>query len=148
MGFLSKLFTGGGAEIVNGVSGLIGKFKLDPTEKAKLKLELARLVDARDARNSQEILAETTAKASIMIAELKQDDKYTKRLRPTIGYSGLALVLVQIAAQLAGKEITIPMEFWVSWGGLLSVYSIGRSAEKRGNGNKATALITGSKLLD
>lgn len=148
MSFLSKLFSGGTGELVEGITGLVGKFKADPEKKMEFKLELQKLIAARDAQLSQEILAETRAKAQVMTAELRQGDTYTKRLRPTIGYSGLALVVLVVVAQMFGKQVTVPMEFWVAWGGLVGVYSIGRTAEKRGAAGKVVSAITGSKLLD
>ena len=148
MSFLTKLFAGGGGQLVEGITGLVDKFKASPDDKMAFKLELEKLVAARDAQLSQEIMAETRAKAQVMTAELRQGDTYTKRLRPTIGYSGLVLILLVVVAQFWGKTIVIPMEFTVAWGGLVGVYSIGRTAEKRGAATRATSMITGSDLLD
>jgi len=49
---------------------------------------------------------------------------------------------------LIGKEmiqIDMPAEFWMAWSGVVSIWSIGRSAERRGAQNKAINVITGGK---
>jgi len=148
MGFLKNLLAGSGGELVEGITGLVSKFRASPEEKMAFDLELKKLLAARDTLLTQEIMAETSAKASIMVAELKQDDLYTKRLRPTLGYSGMVAAGLQGISTAIGYPIVFPLEFWIAWGGLVGVYSIGRTAEKRGAASKVTSMITGNSLLD
>ena len=42
-------------------------------------------------------------------------------------------------------QIDMPAEFWMAWSGVVSIWSIGRSAERRGAQNKAINVITGGK---
>lgn len=108
-------------------------------DKIKAQVELERMTADRDNTVVQ-------AKAAVMTAELNQDDNYTKRGRPSIIYAGLIFiflvhVLFPITAwtilALKGSEIempdiSLPAEFWVAWGGAVSIYIIGRSKEKAG----------------
>jgi hypothetical protein len=148
MGFMKNLLTGSGGDLINGITGLVGQFRASPEEKLTFDLELKKLVAARDSLLTQEIMAETQAKARVMTAELRQGDTYTKRLRPTLGYLGIVAAFVQGASASSGYPVVFPLEFWVAWGGMMTVYSIGRTAEKRGAASKAVAAITGSRFLD
>lgn len=120
-------------------------------------MELLKEKEQRQAELDQK-------KIDFMMAEAKQEDPYTKRLRPTVGYVGLAAiiwnhVLVPTAAMIiqAAKvqaasaievtkfSIDLPSEFWWAWGGVMSIYVVGRSAEKRGYSNRLISFITGSQ---
>ncbi|MCG2750382.1 MAG: holin family protein [Desulfobacteraceae bacterium] len=104
------------------------------------------------------------AKASIMTAEMNQEDKYTKRGRPTIIYAGLSFIglvhvvfpiLAWVALTFKGgpvalPSITLPDEFWMAWGGAVSIYILGRSSEKVGGEvgglmGKMYGMISGTK---
>jgi hypothetical protein len=108
------------------------------------------------------------AQKSIIVAEMSQGDSYTKRARPTVVYAGLAFMfLVHVLlpfilkiivvftigkltadqiTQLKGlMDITLPGEFWMAWGSVVSIWSLGRSAERRGMSNKLITMITGGK---
>jgi hypothetical protein len=82
----------------------------NPEDKLKASIELEKMLNDRE-----NILVQ--AKASIMTAEMNQEDKYTKRGRPTIIYAGLAFIgLVHVvfpiiawaALMLKGGPITLP----------------------------------------
>lgn len=119
-------------------------------EKLAAQTELERMVSTRE-----NTLVE--AKTAVMVAEMQQNDKYTKRVRPTILYVGLAsivmlhVVLPCIAwlAVLLGTQlpempqITLPNQFWGVWGGCAAIYIVGRSAEKRGVQNDTLGRIVG-----
>jgi hypothetical protein len=86
------------------------------------------------------------AKAQVMVAEMNQDDKYTKRGRPTILYGGLPIIflnhvlfpaaawLIEVFAAKAAAlpNLQLPDQFWWAWGGVCSIYVLDRSAEKMG----------------
>ena len=108
------------------------------------------------------IASRDQAKKDIIVAELNQEDVFTKRARPMIIYIGLGCIVAnyvvfpQIAffsSLLASKAIEIPLivmpdEFWMAWGGVCSLYVLGRSAEKGSAGGvvgKIAGLITGKK---
>lgn len=129
--------------------GIINKFvpdKIGDAEKAKLQIQLQEVLQRREN-------AVIEAKKGVLIAELQQSDNYTKRARPSVVYGGLLFILLvhvifPIAAFFTGSkmpEISLPSEFWLTWGGVCSVWSIGRTMEKGGAKNKAIELITGKK---
>ena len=131
--------------------------KMSDGDKAAATLQLQELLQKRED-------AVIEAKRSIIVAEMNQGDNFTKRARPMIVYAGLAFiglvhVIFPIAAWMAllltGKplanmpELVLPTSFWTAWGGVTSIWVIGRSAEKKGvndaNLEKVVRLITGSK---
>jgi hypothetical protein len=104
---------------------------------------------------------ELDAKKNIMMAELNQDDRYTKRARPTVVYVGLVFILLEllglrhiimhymdIAPRLIENSDQVFKMFLGVWGSVLGVYSIGRSVEKRGTRNSWTSIATGTKVQD
>jgi len=152
MSWLTKFFSGGVSEIVNGADKLVGRFIASPEEKQKFKLELEQMLLKRDAEIEQAIQAELGAKERILVAELRQDDNYTKRARPTVIYAGLGFIflnycVVPIVRSFTATDVqpfALPAEFWMAWGGIVSTWVVGRSAEKRGVRNRAVKTITGS----
>jgi hypothetical protein len=68
-------------------------------------------------------------------------------------YAGLAALflnhmILPWTATFAGIEvptIDLPGEFWAAWGGICSLWVLGRSAEKYGTKNRMTQLLTGTK---
>lgn len=126
-------------------------FGKKPTPEESMKFE--RMVNDRDAARDE-------SKKEVMVAELNQGDLYTKRARPTVVYFGLLVILVNhvlnpwtayfismFMADAPGlPNIQLPGEFWIAWGGICSVWCIGRSAEKikaSGTLGKIANLITG-----
>jgi hypothetical protein len=135
--------------------------KLDETERSAAVLELQKMIEARD---------DTLIKAQrdIIVAELEQGDKFTKRARPMIVYVGLGsvvfnYVLVPFVNRIAEwialakgasldafgglSPLDLPADFWYVWGGVCAVYAVGRTAEKRGVRNQIVGWITGNKNL-
>jgi len=79
------------------------------------------------------------AKKEVMVAELKQDDKYTKRARPTVVYAGLSFIFLQFVLPYVNYFLslelpapTVPGEFWLAWGGAVGVYAFSRSKYEKG----------------
>ena len=151
MGLLDRLFGGKDGGIVGGVGKIIDNLHTSAEEKAAAKLELQRLLLEEQAQADKVLRAELDAQREITVAELRQDDTYTKRARPTIVYVGLAVLVVNYlvapwVARLWGTElppIELPAAYWAAWGGITGVYAIGRTAEKRGAANRLTRAITG-----
>jgi hypothetical protein len=147
--WVSKILSGGFADladqIMKRVPGLQGP------EKREFELALEQVLQQRESELETTIRAELKAKETILIAELGQDDRYTKRARPTVVYAGLLYVLLIIIfhyiGEINGRVYTppqLPTEFWWAWGGICTTWVIGRTAEKRGTRNKWTAAITGN----
>lgn len=123
------------------------------TEKLGATVQIQQMLEARES-------AMLDAQKAIISAEMNQADNYTKRARPTIVYFGLVAiglvhvvlpVLAWLALSLTGSPLTnmptisLPTEFWATWGGVCGVWILGRSAEKSGVANKVVGMITGSK---
>ena len=139
--------------VANLAETLVNKFlpdKMSDADKAQVQVQVQNLLQKRD----DNLLA---AQRDIIVAEMSQGDNFTKRARPAIVYCGLAAigivhvffpVIAWICLTLKGSTISLPSialpgEFWAAWGGVCSIWVIGRSAEKRGAANKITEMITG-----
>lgn len=173
---ISEFFSGSGSNIVDSLTDAVDTFVTTKEEKEKLKQELLRiqeenmqnqrnflvrmeeLTQQREKEVEETIRMELDAKKNILMAELNQDDRYTKRARPTVVYVGLIFILLEllglrhiimhylnINADIIANSDQIFKMFLGVWGSVLGVYSIGRSVEKRGTRNSWTSLITGSK---
>ncbi|MBT9167543.1 MAG: hypothetical protein DDT19_00881 [Syntrophomonadaceae bacterium] len=144
------------SNVLKPVFDIIDKAVTDKDLAQKLKHEIT-------LANYAEATAEMQAKRDIIVAELEQADTFTKRARPSVIYVGLGAIVFNycfipffkfvtgIIAQLGGSTIAItpepfdlPSEFWWAWGGVLSVYVIGRSTEKV-KGTWWSKLITGGQ---
>lgn len=148
MNWLKKIFSGGADKII----GSVKDFAVAHTGKKELALELEKLVNDQFLAMEQSVQTELQAKERIIVAEMNQGDNYTRRARPTVVYFGLAAIafdqLVRYIAHFTDNPIPLtmlPTEFWAAWGGVVSVWVLGRSAEKRGVTGAITAAITGSK---
>ncbi|MCF8304453.1 MAG: holin family protein [Bacteroidales bacterium] len=121
-------------------------------------LDMEKLTQEREAEIEETIRAELNAKKEVLLAELEQGDNYTKRARPTVVYVGLIFILLEVLGvrHIILHELDIPAHviensdaifkmFLGVWGGILGIYSIGRSAEKRGTRKSWTSSITGNK---
>ena len=151
MSFLGKVFSAAGGGLVKTVGGLVDDLHLSGEEKQDFKLKFETLLQQRDSAIEQTIRAELNAKMQVVRAELLQGDTYTKRARPTVIYFGLLVIffnycLVPLVQTFMGTELqpfALPTEFWFAWGGIVSTYAIGRSAEKRGARGRVVTAVTG-----
>ena len=152
MSFISEALSGGAEGVMNGVKNLISEFHISPDEKNKFQMAMETLLQKRDSEVERTLRKELDAKSQLIMAELKQDDNYTKRARPTVIYFGLFAIfwnymLVPTVQSMKGIDITpfsLPAEFWTVWGGICGAYVLGRSYEKGGLANRATQALTGS----
>ncbi|MBF0398573.1 MAG: holin family protein [Desulfobacterales bacterium] len=135
------------ADLAKTIINKVSPNKMSAEEKAKVEFELQGLLQKHEA----ELLE---AQKEIMVAELQQQDDYTRRARPTIVYAGILFiflvnVLFPIVSFLIKDKLpvlTLPEEFWWSWTSCCSVWFLGRSAEKLGNTGNVISTITGSKM--
>lgn len=152
MSWLTNLVGGGAKGLIDGIAGAADRFITTGDEKNAFKLEMQKLVTARMSEIEETARSELQARENIMVSEMKQGDNYTKRARPTIVYTGLGAIVfnycvVPLLQTVMGKTIdpfSLPTEFWMAWGGVVGIYAIGRSAEKRGSQNPVVQAITGS----
>lgn len=173
---IGQFLSGSGANLISTISESVDTFITTKEEKEKLKQELLKiqneqeqlyrgflvqmeqLTQEREKEIEQTIRKELEVKQNILLAELNQDDKYTKRARPTVVYLGLVFILLELLglrhiilfkigvdSSMVENSDQIFKMFLGVWGSVLGVYSIGRSVEKRGTRNAWTSLITGKK---
>lgn len=149
--FLGQIFGGSLGSVVSEIGNTVKKFVTTDGDRMKMQTEIEVILQKRDSEIEATIRTELNAKSRIIEAELNQSDKYTKRARPTVVYFGLVVILfnycvvpsVQTLSGLLVESFALPTEFWVAWGGIVSTWVIGRSAEKRGTRNKVTSFISG-----
>jgi len=155
MSWLGDIFAGSAKGLIGSVGAIVDDLNLSGEEKQQFKLQMEALVQKRDSEIEQTTRIELQAKERVLVAELQQGDKFTKRARPMVVYAGLVFiginyVVVPIVGLLNGvpvDPIELPTEFWAGWSGIVATWSIGRSFEKRGTQNRVTSAITGSLLL-
>ncbi len=146
---IAKVLGGTAGEMIDKIASAADRFITTDAERAQYRLDAERLLQARDSEIEQTLRAELGAQERILVAELQQDDTFTKRARPAVVYVGLGVIVFNycLAPTLAWAvgavppTFNLPDEFWYAWGGILGLYNIGRSFEKR---EKRTA-ATGTK---
>ena len=169
MSWLGDLFGSTTGGLVESIGRVAREFITTDKDRQRFQLAVEALLQQRDSEIEQTLRAELAAKERMLVAELQQDDNYTKRARPTVVYAGLGFIFINyvlipglslIISAWQGTTVQIqpladlPQEFWLAWGGICSTWVIGRSFEKRGAGNRYTRAITGtrsaptSRLLD
>jgi hypothetical protein len=153
MSWLTDIFSGTVGGVIKEIGGIVDNFHLSGEEKQKLKIQMQQLIQQRESEIENTIRAELGAKERVLVAELQQGDNFTKRARPSVVYAGLIFIFINYVVvpaiqSISGAEVTsfqLPIEFWTAWGGIVTTWTIGRSAEKRGASNRLTRAITGSK---
>lgn len=150
------------SEIIKGVLG-VGKdiadeFIRSPEERDAFHLRLEEEATKRQEQWESTFRRELEAKEQIIVAEMKQDDKFTKRARPSIAYSGLVFTFMEVIVRgymlfsgtdmPEGFDTIVPPQFWLAWAGVTGTWAVGRSMEKRASiqskeTGRLTKLITG-----
>ncbi len=138
MGLISNVLGASVGETVDKIAEAIDRFVTSDKERADLRIEFEKVLQARYSESEQTLRAQLGAQERILVAELQQDDNYTKRARPTIVYFGLLVIFFNYcliplafgAAHAQPPPLTLPSEFWYAWGGVCGIYAIGRTKEK------------------
>ncbi len=147
MGLLS-LITGGA---VSAIGDTIKKFVTTDEDRLKAAAEIETILQRRDSEIEQTIRSEVAASQAVMVAEMQQGDTFTKRARPTLVYFGLLVTFwnyclmpaVAFAFTRTLPTMNLPDAFWAAWGTTVSVWSLGRSFERRGVGGPLVGKIVG-----
>jgi hypothetical protein len=140
------------ADFAKGVIDKIWPAQADPNAKLQAQAELQKMLN--EYENTI-----VTAKAEVMMAEMKQDDKYTKRARPTIIYGGLFFIFLnhvifpmiawvislEATATITLPHLNLPEAFWYAWAGVCGLYVIGRTNEKNDCSGFLSGLVGGKK---
>ncbi len=145
LGTVGKLL---GGETLSAIKGVASKFIGDPAEQQKFELEMQQVLQQRESEIEETLRQRMTMTAEVIKAEMAQGDKFTKRARPMLVYWGMVLVTLHTFASWVKGVPDLPDQFWIAWGGVVSVWIAGRSAEKfRGKGktddNPLIKAITG-----
>lgn len=151
MSFISKIFSGGISDIVSSVGDTVKKFVTTDKDRLEFQRDLENILTTRMSKVEDSLMTELGAKERIIVAELQQGDKFTKRARPSVVYFGLVMIFVnycimptiQYWQDLPITRFDLPSEFWYTWGAVVSTWSVGRTMEKKGIKNKFTSLIMG-----
>jgi hypothetical protein len=163
MGLASLLGEGLGS-FAEKIGGVVDRFVHSKDEKAQFMLEMEKLLQQRDSEIEKTIQKELDTAARVIEAEMNQDDKYTKRTRPTIVYAGLAMFILNsvvlpklavLAAFMSDptsqaiiiealQPVAIDPTFILSWGGVVAIYAGGRTLEKRGARSAGVQAMTGN----
>ena len=153
MNILSAI-TGGA---ISAIGDTIKKFVTTEEDRLKAAAEIETILQRRDAEIEQTIRSEIEASKSIIVAEMAQGDVYTKRARPTVVYAGLGFIFLNYVffpiltwaitlwrgTGVPTPALSLPSEFWVAWGSVVGIWSIGRSMERRGVGGAIVGKIVG-----
>lgn len=148
MSFIGDLFAGGAKGIVEAVGSVADRFIQTKDEKAKFELEVEEVITTRLGQIEESARARMNMTAEIIKAEMASGDAYTKRARPTVVYFGLLLIgwNYGVGPMLSHPPVELPSEFWLAWGSVISIWSIGRTAERIGIEGKVTKVITGNNF--
>lgn len=152
---------GTAGDFAKGLLDRVWPEKMSEEEKKAAALKVQEMIDARDN-------ALVNASKEVLLAELNQSDTFTKRARPMIVYVGLGAIIFNhvfvpfvnriiewvmilkeqsLEAFTGLSTVNLPADFWYVWGGVCSVYALGRTAEKKGARNKIIGMITGNTSL-
>ena len=137
----------------SGNTGSVTDSQLSDLEPAIQNLIINRDAD-RDKYAAETMQVELESRATMIEAEMAQGDKFTKRARPTLVYAGLVMFFLEFIVRaglvIRGLDMPegtiVPGPFIIGWSGAVSVWMVGRSAEKISqikNGNSGG----GSKIL-
>ena len=117
------------------IKSVAEKFIGDPNAKKEFDLEMQRILQEKENQVEQTFRQRMTMTQEVISAEMAQGDNFTKRARPSVVYWGMALITVHHIVNMFSKIPSLPDQFWIAWGGVVSVWVVGRSAEKfRGKG--------------
>lgn len=140
--------------IIKAISGSTGKSE---DELAGLEPAIAELIVqrdiARDTQRNKTLQTELESRAAIITAEMQQGDAITRRARPAVVYTGLAMFCVEFGIraylilnhQPMPVETIIPVPMITGWTAVTSIWAVGRSVEKvkgQTNGNSILSKIT------
>lgn len=146
--FVKNLVSG---DIFGSISKLADELFTSDDERNQFKLALEQLKNNKTLELEKTVQKEMDMRASIINAEMSQGDKFTKRARPSLVYFGLLVIfynycVIPTIMMINGTDVQpfeLPFEFWAAWGGVVGIWSGGRTVERLGFKNKTTKIITG-----
>ena len=143
MGFFDKLNPVKAA--IDAVKELGSLFIQSPEERNKFNAGLAKIEADKSASFEETLRIELDAKSRILIAELSQDDNWTKRARPSVVYTGLLLVVLEVILQdLVSKNIPL-RQWWSKVSELIAFYVRGPRRNRFRDYRLCRAIMKGLK---
>jgi hypothetical protein len=145
MSMLSKIFGTGIKEVAETVVGVIDEFHVSPEERIQMNARIHEVVTERMRVVEESTRSRMEMVARVIEAEAKSGSRYTANARPTVVYVGLLIYLLNSILPMFGfaEQIQIDPNFTYAWAGVVSVWTVGRSAEKLGAFPKAAGVVTG-----
>jgi len=128
MGILKKIFSGGAAELVKGVGGVLDNLTTTKAEKLEAKRKMEELIKNHEAKMEQNITDRWSA-------DMNSDSWLSKNVRPLV----LIFLVVSTVLMIFIDAGTIAFEVEAKWTDLLQLVLItvigayfgGRTMEKR-----------------
>lgn len=145
MDIIKSIISGTAGQLITDIGSTVRKFITTDGDRMAMQTELEKILQKRDSEIEQTIRTELSAKADIIKAEMQSGDNFTRRARPSVVYFGLIMIALDLFLRVwKGMEVStlLPQEFWIAWGGIVSTWVVGRSAEKRGVRNKVVDFLT------
>ena len=127
------------AGTIKSAFGLVDDLHTSQEEKEGFKIKLQELFNQHERDIMANYQKEMASVKDIIVAELGQDDKYTKRARPTVLYLFIIIVSLNycifpfVNHFLSEKTlpiISLPAEAWQMFQLIFGVYAVGHSFEK------------------
>lgn len=166
MAWWKRIFSSAGKGILDSVGDILDDHITSKEEKAEILVKLEQVFQARLTELEVTARAEMESTVRVIEAEMQQDDNYTKRARPTIIYTGLAIAVLKLIVipfaivpaflavgdsamveyfdKLAVERMPLEVEFFGAWAVVCSVYAWGRTREKQGDRSAISQAMTGN----
>lgn len=148
--WISKIMASGVTEAAERIGGVVNEFAANHTGKKERDVKIMQILADQGNAQISLVSKELDVRSKIMIAELTQDDKWTKRARPMIIYTGLVGAILEGFEKIPFTEMQFQLspDFWKGWTIAVGIYALGRSAEKvgaTGGLGKMAEWVTGNK---
>lgn len=153
--WIEKIIGSGVGSFIEKAGGVIAKIGEGHTGKKEALIQLQQLATAEFGTVQETLQAELQSKERIIVAELQQDDKFTKRARPFVIYCGPVVAIIIAGMHYAAHYMgttpppTPEVVYWFfgGWTSFGSVYAFSRSKyDKTAQQNKFSQLVTGGKF--
>lgn len=126
------------ADTLKSAFGLVDDLHTSEEEKSSLKIKLQELFNQHQRDVMANYNKEMQSVRDVIVAELNQDDNYTKRARPTVLYLFIVIVMLNYCIFPFINHFTVkplplidlPPEAWQMFQWIFGVYGVGRSVEK------------------
>lgn len=163
MNVLKELISAGGNELIRGVGEIVNRQSEAHLGKKELALEIEKLISKRLHQIGELATREIESREKVMLSELGQDDRLTKRMRPLLAGSGVVMAFLEgcfkLSLFLTGTitigdlgvttdPLLIPAIYWQGWIAVASVWGVSRGIEKvkaTGRIGEVAQWVTGSR---